>query len=67
MELNMTKLRQMNELDRLIMCPRCADAIPVFIRTVTSQDRFGTHTKKEIHCLKCQAYGHKDGTFIRQL
>lgn len=43
--------------------PRCADAVPVFIRTIS--DRF--ETRKEIHCLKCKHYGHKDGTYIKDL
>ena len=52
-----------NELDHLELCPRCADAVPVFLRTIS--DRFETNV--EVHCLKCRYYGHKDGTFIKNL
>jgi hypothetical protein len=52
-----------NELDHLELCPRCAGAVPVFLRTIS--DRF--ETKVEVHCLKCRYYGHKDGTFINEL
>ena len=52
-----------NELDRLELCPRCADAVPVFFRTIS--DRF--YKKVEVHCLKCKFYGHKDGTYIKNL
>jgi hypothetical protein len=52
-----------NDLDRLVFCPRCADAVPVFLRTIS--DRFSE--TREAHCLKCRYYGHKDGTFINKL
>lgn len=65
--MDLGKLREMNELDHLVMCPRCGDAVPVFIRTVTRVDRFGESTTKEIHCLKCHHFGHKDGTFIKEI
>ena len=52
-----------NELDHLELCPRWVDAVPVYLRTIS--DRFETNV--EIHCLKCKYYGHKDGTFIKEL
>ena len=52
-----------NELDHLVMCPRCVDAVPVYLRTIS--DRF--ETKVEIRCLKCRYYGNVEGTFIKVL
>ena len=56
-----------NDLDELVLCPRCVDAIPVFIQTTTVTDRFGTTSTQSIHCLKCKTLGHKDGTYIKEL
>lgn len=68
MEYDLNKLRKLNELDHLVMCPRCADAIPVFIRKVQSVDKFtGLTVRQEVHCIKCYVYGHKDGTYIGEL
>lgn len=66
-EIDMKKLREMNEADHLYLCPRCGDAVPVFIRTLTEEDRFGTTVEKEVHCLKCHEYCHKYGTYIQPL
>ena len=52
-----------NELKRRVLCPRCVDAVPVYLRTIS--DRFENNV--EIHCLKCRYYGHKDGTYISEL
>ena len=55
-----------NEAHSLMMCPRCSDAVPVFIRTVTTEDSlYGKMVVTEYHCRKCQYYGHKDGTMIQ--
>ena len=52
-----------NDLDRLLFCPRCADAVPVFIRV--TRDRFSE--TRSVHCLKCHHYKNIDGTFIKKL
>ena len=52
-----------NELNYLQLCPKCADAVPVFLRSIS--DRF--ESKLEAHRLKCHCYGNKDGTFIKNL
>jgi hypothetical protein len=52
-----------NELNHLVLCPRCTDTVPVFLRSIS--DRY--HSKLEAHCLRCHYYGHKDGTFIKDL
>lgn len=66
-DIDLKKLRAMNEESCLYYCPRCGDAVPVYIRTITTEDRFGKTVEKEVHCLKCQAYGHKFGAFIQPL
>lgn len=54
-----------NEAERWYMCPRCADAVSVFIRKITSIDSiYGENQLEEIHCRKCDYYGHKDGSLI---
>ncbi len=54
-----------NSIDTGISWSKFKDkyAVPVYLRTTS--DRF--ETKVEIHCLKCRDYGHKDGTFIKEL
>ena len=52
-----------NDLDQLVFCPRCADAVPVFIRS--TRDRFSE--TRSAHCLKAHHYKHIDGTFIKEL
>ena len=54
-----------NEANKLYMCPRCADAVPVFIRKIISTDNIhGEKLIVEIHCRKCDYHGHKDGSLI---
>ncbi len=54
-----------NEANKLFMCPRCADAVPVFIRKIISTDNIhGEKMIVEIHCRKCDYHGHKDGSLI---
>ena len=54
-----------NEASKLYMCPRCADAVPVFIRKILSRDKIhGEQLIVEIHCRKCDYYGHKNGSLI---
>jgi hypothetical protein len=67
MESALEKKYGKNDLDSLIICPRCADAVPAFVRVTTITDRFDTIRKREVHCLKCKHYGHKDGTYIKEL
>lgn len=52
-----------NELDQLMMCPRCVSVGPVYIRRILDR----SETKIEIHCLKCRDIGHKGGTYIGEL
>jgi hypothetical protein len=52
-----------NELDQLMMCPRCVSVGPVYIRRILDR----SETKIEIHCLKCRDIGHKGGTYISEL
>ena len=52
-----------NELGYKALCPRCADAVPVYLRRIL--DRF--ETRVEIHCLKCKYHGHRAGTYIGEL
>ena len=57
-----------NEANRLYMCPRCADAVPVFIRKIISTDN--VHGEKlivEVHCRKCDYHGHQDGSLIESI
>ena len=57
-----------NEYHHLVMCPRCADAVPVFIRKVITVDSIhGMRQKEELHCRKCDYYGHTDSTFIKDV
>ncbi len=57
-----------NEYHLLVVCPRCADAVPVFIRKVITVDSlYGMQQREELHCRKCAYCGHKDGTFIKEL
>jgi hypothetical protein len=58
----MTKYGE-SELGHKVLCPRCADAVPVYLRKIL--DRFEMRT--EIHCLKCKYHEHKDGTYIGEL
>ena len=52
-----------NELGYQVLCPRCAEAVPVYLRRIL--DRL--ETRVEIHCLKCKCHGHKGGTYIGEL
>ena len=57
-----------NEADRLYMCPRCADAVPVFIRKIVSTDNIhGENLIVEVYCWKCDCHGHKDGSLIESI
>jgi hypothetical protein len=57
-----------NEANKLYMCPRCADAVPVFIRKIISTDNIhGEQLIVEIHCRKCDYHGHKDGSLIESI
>jgi hypothetical protein len=57
-----------NEYHRLVVCPRCADTVPVFIRKVITVDSYhGMQQKEELHCRECAYYAHKDGTYIKEL
>jgi len=67
MEKSLSDLREMNELDHLVMCPRCGDAVPVYIKTVTKVDRYGTEVTHQLHCIKCHEYGHQFGDYICHL
>ena len=54
-----------NEANKLYMCPRCADAVPVFIRKITATDNIhGEQLTVEIHCRKCDYHKHKEGSLI---
>lgn len=56
-----------NELNELIICPRCCKGVKAFIRKVITVDRFqGIEQTTEIHCAKCAIHGHKDGSFIEE-
>jgi len=56
-----------NEDSRPDMCPRFANAVPVFFREIISRDNIhGEQLLIEVHCLKCDDYGRKDGTLIQQ-
>jgi hypothetical protein len=57
-----------NEANKLYMCPRCADAVPVFIRKIISTDNIhGENLIVEIHCRKCDYHAHKDGSLIESI
>ena len=57
-----------NEANKLYKCPRCADAMPVFIRKIISTDNIhGEKLIVEIHCRKCDYHGHKDGSLIESI
>jgi len=48
----MTKYGRADFGGKKVLCPRCACAVPVRVWA------------GDIQCLKCEAYGHKDGTLI---
>ena len=57
-----------NEWHELLFCPRCCDAVPVFIRkTITSDSIHGTQESRTLYCRKCEFYNHKDGSFLKEL
>ena len=57
-----------NEANKLYMCSRCADAVPVFLRKIISTDNIHGETLTiEIHCRKCDYHGHKDGSLIQSI
>jgi len=57
-----------NEANKLYMCPRCAEAVPVFIRKIIATDNIhGEQLVVEIHCRKCDYHGHKDGSLIESI
>ena len=50
------------------MCPRCADAVPVFIRKIIATDNVhGEKLTVEIHCRKCDYHDHQDGSLIESI
>jgi len=54
-----------NEANKLYTCPRCADAVPVFIRKIITTDNIhGEKLIVEIHCRKCDYHGHTNGSLI---
>lgn len=52
-----------NALNHKVLCTRCADAVPVYLRRILDR----SETRVEIHCLKCKYHGHKGGTYIGEL
>jgi len=57
-----------NEANKLYMCTRCADTVPVFIRKIISTDNIhGEKLIVEIHCRKCDYHGHQDGSLIESV
>jgi hypothetical protein len=58
----------LNEANKLYMCSRCADAVPVFIRKIISTDNIhGEKLIVEVHCRKCDYHGHKNGSLIESV
>jgi hypothetical protein len=66
MEAELERKYGKNDLKELVLCPRCVDALPVFLQTTVVTDRFGTTTTQSIHCLKCKTLGHKDGIWQKK-
>jgi hypothetical protein len=53
-----------NWMRQLQMCPRCCEAVTVFMK-IEWRSSTDYNDKIEIHCQKCRQLGHKDGTYIK--